>query len=81
MNRTLDYILGNLNYCEDSIRKMNRVLNTQFKFNRRVGILAVITVTNLFLIKYSVVEHKKQIEELKKEIDELKNIKGEYEMK
>lgn len=77
MNEAIGYIFGTLHNSEVSIRKINRVLISQRKFNKWIAVYAVISCVNIWVTDARYNEQQAEIESLKKEVEELKRMKGE----
>lgn len=77
MCEVMNYIFGSLSNSETAIRSIQKALNKQARYNRKLSTLALIMTVNLVLLELDRVEQKKRIEKLELTIEELKRDKGE----
>ena len=77
MCEVMNYIFRSLNNSETAIRLIQKSMNKQARYNRKLSTLALIMTVNLVLLELDRVEQKKRIEKLESTIEELKRDKGE----
>ena len=77
MCEVMNYIFGSLSNSETAIRSIQKSLNKQARYNRKLSTLALIMTVNLVLLELDRVEQKKRIEKLESTIEEMKRDKGE----
>ena len=77
MCEVVNYILRNLSNSETAIRSIQKSLNKQKYYNRKLSTLALIMTVNLVLLELDRMDQKKRIEKLETTIEEMKRDKGE----
>lgn len=77
MCEVMNYIFGSLSNSEAAIRSIQKSLNKQARYNRKLNTIALIMTVNLVLLELDRVEQKKRIEKLESTIEEMKRDKGE----
>lgn len=74
MCEIMNYIFGSLNNSETAIRLIQKSMNKQARYNRKLSMFALVAMVNMELER---VEQKKRIEKLEITIEEMKRDKGE----
>lgn len=77
MPETIDYIFGRLSNTEDTIKKVSKVLKTQYKFNKSVVFFSLTATAYCVIATMQYKEQRAKIDALVKEVEELKSKKGE----
>ena len=77
MCEVVNYILRNLSNSETAIRSIQKSLNKQEYYNRKLSTFALIMTVNLVLLELDRMDQKKRIEKLETTIEEMKRDKGE----
>ena len=77
MREVMNYIFGSLSSSETAIRSIQKSMNKQARYNRKLSTLVLIVTVNLVLLELDRVEQKKRIEKLESTIEEMKRDKGE----
>jgi hypothetical protein len=77
MSEMLSYIFGSLHYSENAIRRINKTLVAQRKFNNTVTLFVIVTGANLVASHIESKRREEQIKKLEREIEELKQSEGE----
>lgn len=77
MCEVVNYILRNLSNSETAIRSIQKSLNKQKYYNRKLSTFALIMTVNLVLLELDRMDQKKRIEKLETTIEEMKRDKGE----
>ena len=77
MREVMNYIFGSLSISETAIRSIQKSMNKQARYNRKLSTLVLIVTVNLVLLELDRVEQKKRIEKLESTIEEMKRDKGE----
>lgn len=77
MCEVVNYILRNLSNSETAIRSIQKSLNKQKYYNRKLSTFTLIMTVNLVLLELDRMDQKKRIEKLETTIEEMKRDKGE----
>lgn len=77
MCEIMNYIFRSLDNSETAIRLIQKSMNKQARYNRKLSMFALVATVNMILMELDRVEQKKRIEKLEITIEEMKRDKGE----
>lgn len=77
MCEMMRYIFGGLQSSEVAVKRIQRILQKQQKFNRHAVLCTCVMVACIVLTELDRQEQNRKIEKLSKDIEELKRSEGE----